>query len=215
MAAAVLTCSAVNAQSRAPADKEQREHALGTALAAQLERDYPVVADAALNQYLAVIAAPLAQAAGLRAPVRIKVLDSSGPLASALPGGIVYIGTGLLSGADGAVVSNVLAHEIGHIAARHGTVQRGAVADLGSVPLIFMGGWMGMCSRYNEGAVQVPLAVQQKQAGYEEEADALALEYALRSGYDITPPQAPPPVPVQKVHKPPTLRRPSEAPSKP
>ena len=216
MAAAVLACSAVNGQSPAAADKERKERALGMALGAQLERDYPVVGDAALNQYLASIAAPLAQAAGLRAQVTIKVLESSRPLASALPGRIVYIGTGLLSGADGGVVANVLAHEIAHIAARHGTMQRGTVANVASVPLIFMAGWMGMCARYNDGSVQVPVGFVQQQAGYEKEADGLAAEYVSASGYDISPPQAPPAVRVrQKVESPPTLRRPSEAPSRP
>ena len=64
----------------------------------------------------------------------------------ALPGGFFFVNSGLILKADNeSELAGVMAHEIAHIAARHGTRQatRGQVINLASIPLIFMGGWTG------------------------------------------------------------------------
>ena len=55
-------------------------------------------------------------------PFTIKVIDSDEINAFALPGGFFYVNSGLILRADEeAELAGVMAHEIAHVAARHGT----------------------------------------------------------------------------------------------
>lgn len=63
--------------------------------------------------------------------------------AFALPGGFFFVNSGLILKADSeSELAGVMAHEIAHVAARHGTKQatRAEIINLASIPLIFMGG---------------------------------------------------------------------------
>ena len=65
---------------------------------------------------------------------------------SRCPGGFFFVNSGLILKADNeAELAGVMAREIAHVAARHGTRQatRGNIANYASLPLIFMGGWTG------------------------------------------------------------------------
>ena len=70
-----------------------------------------------------------------KVPSTIKVVDSDEVNAFALPGGFMFVNTGLiLRYADNeAELAGVLAHEIAHVAARHGTRQATRVARLGQI----------------------------------------------------------------------------------
>ena len=81
-----------------------------------------------------------------KVPFTIKVIDTEEVNAFALPGGFFFVNSGLILKADTeAELAGVMAHEIAHVAARHGTRQatRGEIAQLATIPLIFMGGWTG------------------------------------------------------------------------
>jgi predicted Zn-dependent protease len=72
----------------------------------------------------------------------VKVVDSDEVNAFALPGGFMFLNTGLIRKAESeAELAGVLAREIAHVAARHGTKQatRGQIANIASIPLIFLG----------------------------------------------------------------------------
>ena len=73
----------------------------------------------------------------------------------------MYVNAGLvLESATEAQLASAMSHELAHVAARHGTRQasRGRIVDLASLPLIFMGGWIGYAVRQGAGRA-VPLTV--------------------------------------------------------
>jgi predicted Zn-dependent protease len=84
-----------------------------------------------------------------------------------------------------AELAGVMAHEIGHVAARHGTRQatKGELAQMATIPLIFMGGWAGYGVR-QAASVLIPIGFLSFSRAMEAEADLLGLEYMYKTGYD-------------------------------
>ncbi|MFT5180929.1 MAG: putative Zn-dependent protease, partial [Alphaproteobacteria bacterium] len=111
------------------------------------------------------------------------VLDSDVINAFALPGGFVYISRGLLALANTeAELAGVLAHEIGHVTARH-SAQRyssSVVAGLGTALLgVVVGG--GVAQLGQQGAA---VYLQGYSRDQEFEADKLGVRYLARTGYE-------------------------------
>src|SRR6202012_1282456 len=124
----------------------EKEIGLGKQLAQEVERQAKGVDDPVIADYVNRIGQNLVRNSDAKVPFTIKVIDSEEVNAFALPGGFFFVNSGLILKAESeAELAGVMAHEIAHVAARHGTKQatRGEIANLATIPLIFMGGWAG------------------------------------------------------------------------
>ncbi|MGH9763640.1 MAG: M48 family metallopeptidase, partial [Blastocatellia bacterium] len=164
----------------------QKEVALGQQLAAQVDQQGKFITDPVITEYVNRVGQNLVLHSDAKVPFTIKVLDSDDVNAFALPGGFFYVNKGLLLAADNeAEIAGVMAHEIGHVAARHGTEQasKSQIANFAMIPLIFMTGGLAYVV-YEAANIALPLAFLKFSRGMESEADMLGAEYAWAAGYD-------------------------------
>jgi predicted Zn-dependent protease len=164
----------------------QKEVALGQQLAAQIDQQGKFIDDPVITEYINRVGQNLVLHSDAKVPFTIKVLDSEDVNAFALPGGFFYVNKGLILAADNeAEIAGVMAHEIGHVAARHGVEQasKAQFAQFAMIPLIFMTGGLAYLV-YNVANIALPLAFLKFTRGMESEADMLGAEYAWAAGYD-------------------------------
>lgn len=164
----------------------EKEIAMGRGMAAEIERQVKLVEDPTINEYVNRVGQNLVRNSDAKVPFTIKVVDSDEINAFALPGGFFYVNSGLILAADDeSELAAVMAHEIAHVAARHGTenASKAQLVNLASIPLIFMGGVAGFGLRQAAGFL-IPMQFLQFSRKAESEADYLGVQYLYKTGYD-------------------------------
>lgn len=175
---------------------ERSELAEGQKAHQQIKAEYGVYDSPRLQAYVNEIGQKLAQHSHrAHIPWTFTVLDSPEINAFALPGGYIYITRGILAYMESeADMAGVLAHEIGHVTARHGAQRATRQQDAGLGVLaatvlgavlerqVGMGGSTEMFGQVAQGMAAGYVASYSREQ--ELQADQLGAEYLARSNYD-------------------------------
>jgi predicted Zn-dependent protease len=168
---------------------EEREIEIGNTMAAAINPRLPLIDDPLLDAYLYSIGEKIGwTSARPEISYHFYLVDSPIVNAFALPGGHIYLTRGLIDRTrTGSEFAGVLAHEIGHVAARHGVRKLQRELRTGSlVSLLYETILGGEPALLRENPMQLATFVWSARHSRrdEREADRLAVRYLAHNGVD-------------------------------
>jgi predicted Zn-dependent protease len=147
-----------------------------------------MVTDPLISEYVNRIGQNLVRSSDAKVPFTFQVIEGDSPNAFALPGGYVFVYTALLKiASEEDELAAAMAHEIGHVAARHMTRQasRSQIVNMAGVPIgVILGGGIGGAVARQGAGVGLPAAFMHLTRQDESEADYLGVQYLYAAGYD-------------------------------
>jgi hypothetical protein len=159
---------------------------MGKMYASEIEKSTKFITDPVVLEYVNRVGQNIVKNSDCKVPFTIKIIDSDVINAMALPGGFFYVNSGLILNADEeAELAGVMAHETAHVCAHHAVREQTRMnyAQLGTIPLIFIGGWTGY-GIYEAASLAVPITFLHFSRDFEAQADYLGVQYMYRAGYD-------------------------------
>jgi beta-barrel assembly-enhancing protease len=171
----------------------QQDIELGRKAAHEVEQKMPMCNDPKVDEYLTKIGHRLIEhlnTRGVEYPWEFHCVNDKAVNAFALPGGFVFINRGAIEAADNeAQLAGVMAHELSHVALRHGTnqVTKAQYMQLGSGALGAVGGiFGGAVGAAAAGAGQLTFGsvLLHYSRGAETQADVMGTQVLYDSGYD-------------------------------
>ena len=165
-----------------------REKKLGEQLSNEVERASKLLNDPVITEYLSRIVQKIAANSDARVPVTVRVIDSEEVNGFILPGGFLYINTGLILQTENeGELAGVLARGVAHTALRSLTKEatKGELMQLATIPLMTLGpgGWGGY-GIYQGLNLSIPITFFRFQRDAQRAADFYGLQYLYKSGYD-------------------------------
>lgn len=166
----------------------QKQIAMGKQIAQQVMQSSRMVTDPVVDNYINKVGQNIVRNSDARIPYTFQVVDSNVVNAFSLPGGFVFVNSGLiLRASDEAELAGVMAHETAHVAACHGAKQetKADITQIAMIPLAIMlpYGWAGY-GIYEGVNAAIPLAFLKFSRTDEAQADFLGTEYMYKAGYD-------------------------------
>jgi Zn-dependent protease with chaperone function len=169
---------------------EQQDVEIGRQSAAEAERQLPMLNDRRVEGYANEIIRRLAAAApGAKYPYQIRVVNASDINAFSLPGGYMYVNRGLIEAARSEPeLAGVLAHEMAHVALRHGTHQA-SKAYMTQAGIGILGGLLGRGGNPSQvfqvlGGLGLNALFLKFSRDDEYQADTVGAQIMARAGYD-------------------------------
>ena len=166
----------------------EKEIALGKQLAEEVSRQAKLNQDPIVGEFINRLGQNLVRNSDAKVPFTFRVVEDEVPNAFALPGGFIFVNTGLIKlAAEEAELAGAVAHEIAHVAARHMTCQasKQQIAGIASIPVgILLGGGIGGIAGRQAAGVATQTAFLKLSRGAETEADYLGTQYLYAAGYD-------------------------------
>ena len=174
--------------------KVQDDVKLGNQASAEVEKQFPILRDSDAQRYVENVGERLVRSipSQFQQPAfdyRFKVVNARDINAFALPGGPMYVNRGMIEAArNEGEMAGVMAHEIAHVALRHGTAQatkQGSVgSQLGQIGLILGGAILGGQTGAQLGALGAAAWQTKYSREYETNADILGAQILATAGYD-------------------------------
>jgi predicted Zn-dependent protease len=166
----------------------EKEIALGKQLAEEVSRQGKLNQDPIVGEFINRMGQNLVRNSDAKVPFSFRVVEDDTPNAFALPGGFIFVNTGLIKlASEEAELAGAVAHEIAHVAARHMTCQESKqqIAGIASIPAsIFLGGGLGGYAGRQGADAATKAALLKLSRGAETEADYLGTQYLYAAGYD-------------------------------
>ena len=162
-----------------------KEVRIGKKLSKKIEKRYGLCEDEEIQKRVRAIGAKIARVSD-RDDLRyhFAVIDDEEVNALALPGGYIYLSSGLVEAADSDdEIAAVVAHEVGHVAARHSMKQLQGEYLYTFISALAMIGNTDRGFHRGSNFTYISLMMQYSRE-YEKEADKLSVRYMTRAGYD-------------------------------